>query len=100
LQSNDIPPYLNKTTTTRLIAFYPGKPGLVSTRKTLPVIMGIFNLLQCTTSSYLIVGLKREIPNHLDWHYCDPSQIVPVLDQPVWNMAHIGQRRSTTTTKI
>jgi len=26
--------------------------------------------------------------------------MVPVLSQPVWNMARIGQRRSTTTTNL
>jgi len=37
---------------------------------------------------------------HLDRFYCDLRQAVPVLAQPVWNTARIGQRRSTTTTTL
>jgi len=31
------------------------------------------------------------------WFYLDLRRTVPVLAQPVWNTARIGQRRSTTT---
>ena len=49
------------------------------------------NLCSKSEVSYIILLY------HMDWFYRDLRRIVPVLAQPVWNTARIGQRRSTTT---